>query len=120
MYPFLGEISIKFHSKRQQSLLYHVDSLETLARIQKEYRKGARLVLYYEPYPIKSEKFEDYYLIKLPYSRFRNEAEFAKTCFEVSTIDEVYRKLKGDPATVKCLKWDVSHVESNWRRSNLS
>lgn len=90
-------------------------SSKTLRRIQRECKKGTRIILCYEPYPIKSEKFEEYYLMKVPFSRFKNETEFAKTCFEVNSIDEVYRKIK-DKDAVKSLQRDISHAESNWKR----
>lgn len=90
---------------------------KTLERIQSECKKGTRLILCYEPYPIKAKKFEDYYIVKVPFSRFNDETEFARICFNVGSIRQVYRKMN-DRTTIHLLKWDISHAESNWRRIN--
>jgi SAM-dependent methyltransferase len=86
----------------------------TLRRINRECKKGTRLILFYEPYPIKSMKFEDSFIMEVPFCRFEDEKEFAKVCFHLKTIDEVYQTMGRQSYFSRSLRWDISHAKSNW------
>jgi len=112
-------------SYHDMTIAYSVISIgfEVIARIQKQAKPGAVIVLYgLPPYPIKSEKlFGKYFRMRTPLTRVKDEDEFARIFLgrKGATLKDLYSKLDHDE--VKDLKREIRQADSNWiklRRSS--
>jgi SAM-dependent methyltransferase len=95
----------------------------TYARIQRDSKVGTIVVLgyrrsYLPRYPIKAKRFDNFWMIRLPFSRYQNEKEYARAYFgrKSATIEAVYRDISSRNEK-KTLKWDISHSEYNWKET---
>ncbi len=87
-----------------------------IRKIQKQARRGARIVLYgLPPYPLKSEKlFGSYHRLVTPLERVEDEEEFARIYLggRKPSMKKLIQSLDRDQA--RDLKREIENVDSNW------
>jgi hypothetical protein len=108
-------------SYREATIAYSVLSIgpDILGKIQRQAKKGARIVLYsFPPFPIKSEKLfaGGYYLITTPLERVADEDEYARLSLgrKRVTIKDLFKTM--DKVEVRILKREIKQADSIWRR----
>jgi SAM-dependent methyltransferase len=107
-----------FASFKKATIIYSIVDigLHVVARINRQAKSGTRLILYRRPsYPIKGKRISgNYFLMKTPIKRVKDESEFARTILgRDATIDELYRAVGKEDA--KDLKREVRQSEKLWK-----
>ena len=89
-----------------------------LAKFSKKIKRGTRFIVPTLPpsYPIKSKRAGQFFIFKKPYTRVRNEDEYAQIYSnnKNAIMKEMYQDI-GRKET-KHLQWNISHAESNWNK----
>ena len=98
-------------SFREATIIYSTLGIiwRTIKRINKECKQGSRLILFYEPFPIKSLKLHDSFIMTVLLDRFVDENHFANSCYHLKTIRQVYHKIGNRSFLAQSLKRDIAH-----------
>jgi hypothetical protein len=108
-------------SMKDATIIYSVIllSLKEYRKIQLETRRGAKLVLCYPPmYPIKSRKKDGYYFMDVPFSRVKDENEYARIISgrRSANIKDIHSLFSRSDSM--SLKWQISHADYTWAKLN--
>ncbi len=108
-------------SLKDATIIYSVIllSLKEYRKIQLETRRGAKLVLCYPPmYPINSWKKDGYYFMRVPFTRVKDETEYARIISgrRDATIKDIHSRFNRFDSV--SLKWQISHADYIWAKLN--
>ena len=115
--------SLEKASYGDATMIYSVIALDFnfFRKVLAECMPGTVVALCYcPPYPMKSEKVGEYYLMRTPFERVKDEAEYAQifTGRKKVTIEDVLDSLPRSQR--KYLKWEISHADSNWKKLHFA
>ncbi len=107
-------------SFRKATVIYSIVDigLGVMSKINRESARGTKVIQYLRPnYPLMGTKlFGDYFLLKTPFKRARDEDEYARAILgrESASMKDLARKLGG--RDMKHLKKEIEDSKASWNR----
>lgn len=109
-----------FASYKKATVIYSIVDvgLHIMARINRQAKVGTRVIQYRRPnYPLKARLISgNYFLMKTPFKRVRNEDEYAKIILgrNEAKIEDLYKKSGREERNY--LKKEIREAEKAWKK----